>query len=167
MVACPLSYRWETAKDQCPKILRSIKIDFWECLNIQKVKVELFSKDKTVAFVEFDGKDSTYMNWFHNNRVLKSSWPDMRKGGQFNIFSLNKEARYGRHFFINKSYPRNGCPGDSGWFVVMDAPGSKPCRWEKQNSYPQFLYSKDEKVTKWQNMRYGRAEVLNIYIKRA
>ncbi|XP_056000852.1 uncharacterized protein LOC125656393 isoform X1 [Ostrea edulis] len=156
--------RMETLGVTPRKILRSPKIDYWNCLNIKRVRMELNKESKTVAFIEFNGQGSNYMNWFHRGRVLKSSWIDLRRNGRFNFFSMKKEQRHGRHFFINKSY--GGCPNDKGWLVVMDAKGSKPCRWEKQRRYPQFLYSKGNKYGRWRSMRYGKADVLNIYIKR-
>ena len=60
-----------------------------------------------------------------------------------------RENKNGRNFFINKSYA--GCGADTGWFVVTDVSGSKPCDWEKviNETYPQFLYGKYGKVTKW------------------
>eukprot|EP00105_Crassostrea_gigas_P006254 XP_011420119.1 PREDICTED: uncharacterized protein LOC105322914 [Crassostrea gigas] len=82
----------------------------------------------------------------------------------FNQYIKSRETRHGRHFFINKKY--HGCPGDEGWLVVADSIGSKPCQWEKQKTYPQFLYAKQGKSTIWNNMKFGRADVLNIYIQR-
>nr|XP_034299456.1 uncharacterized protein LOC105322914 [Crassostrea gigas] len=146
------------------KTLRSPYIDFWSCLNIKKVKIELTIQGKTMAFIEFDGRGSNYLNWFHNSRIIKTSWTDMQKSGSYNFFSIDKETKYGRHFFINKKY--HGCPGDEGWLVVADSIGSKPCQWEKQKTYPQFLYGKQGKSTIWNNMKFGRADVLNIYIQR-
>lgn len=57
------------------------------------------------------------------------------------------EDRKGRNFYINQSY--RGCPGDTGWLLVAEASNAKPCNWEKQKPYPQFMYSKTGKATKW------------------
>ncbi|XP_078326307.1 uncharacterized protein LOC111123269 [Crassostrea virginica] len=134
--------------------------------DIISVKFQLDTFGETVAFIEFDGRNTDDMNWFHNSRILNSSWTDMQKAGSFNVFSINKENQYGRNFFINRSYA--GCGADTGWFVVNDVSGSKPCDWEKviNETYPQFLYSKNGKVTKWDAKDYGTAHVLNIYIQR-
>ena len=43
-----------------------------------------------MAFIEFDGRNTDDMNWFHNSRILNSSWTDMQKAGTFNVFSINK-----------------------------------------------------------------------------
>ena len=60
-----------------------------------------------------------------------------------------RENKYGRNFFINRSY--GGCDADTGWFSITDVSGTKPCDWERviNETYPQFLYSKNGKVTKW------------------
>ncbi|XP_011414076.3 uncharacterized protein [Magallana gigas] len=144
--------------------LRSPFIDYWDCLKIKKVKFELKVRGKTVAFIEFDGRNSNYLNWFHNSRILKSSWNDMHKSQTYNFFSIDKESRYYRHFFINKNY--GGCPRDLGWLAVKDSANFRgACGWDKHNSYPQFLYGRNGKVTRWNDMKFGKAEDLNIYIQ--
>ncbi|XP_061184497.1 uncharacterized protein LOC133192520 [Saccostrea echinata] len=160
----PSNFQPEKYTNPPRKILRSPFIDYWSCLNIRKVRFELNTRGKTVAFIEFDGRGSNSMNWFDKSRILKTSWTDMHKSGSFNFFSIDKETRYSRKFFINKNY--GGCHRDAGWFVVSDVYGSKPCRWEKRTPYPQFLYSKNGKLTRWYQRRYGKAELLNIYIQR-
>nr|XP_022321218.1 uncharacterized protein LOC111123269 isoform X3 [Crassostrea virginica] len=148
------------------KTLRSPYIDFWSCLDIAKIKFELDTFGETVAFIEFDGRNTDDLNWFHNSRILNTSWTDMLKAGTFNVFSINKENKYGRNFFINRSC--GGCDADTGWFSITDVSGTKPCDWERviNETYPQFLYSKNGKVTKWSDKNYGTAHVLNIYIQR-
>lgn len=68
----------------------------------------------------------------------------------FNQYIKTRETKYGRHFFINKKY--HGCPGDEGWLVVTDTNGSKPCTWEQQKPYPQFMYGMQGKQTIWNDM---------------
>ncbi|XP_061184335.1 uncharacterized protein LOC133192328 [Saccostrea echinata] len=160
----PQNLRLETLGVVPRKILRSPLIDYWDCLDVHQVKLELSTRGKTVAYIEFNGRGSNYMNWFHNSRILKTSWTDMKKSGTYNFFSIDKETRYSRKFFINQKY--GGCHVDSGWFVVSDVKGRKPCEWEKQKPYPQFLYSRYRKITKWGDKKYGKADVLNIYIRR-
>lgn len=159
----PLNARMEKYKRNM-KTLRSPYIDYWNCLNIKKVKIELNTQGKTMAFIEFDGRGSNYLNWFHNSRIIKTSWTDMQKSGSYNFFSIDKETSYSRKFFINKNY--GGCAKDAGWLVVTDINGSKPCTWEQQKPYPQFLYAKEGKMTIWNDMKFGKADVLNIYVQR-
>lgn len=55
-----------------------------------QVKIELNTQGKTMAFIEFDGRGSNSLNWFHNNRIIKTSWTDMQKSGSYNFFSMDK-----------------------------------------------------------------------------
>lgn len=158
----PPKARLETFRSTT-KVLRSPYIDYWDCLNINKVKFELNIKGETVAFVEFDGRGSNYLNWFNNDRILNSSWTDMHKGQTYNVFSIDHQSKYDRNFFINKNY--GGCPKDSGWLVVKEANFTSACEWDNQTTYPQFLYSKNGIATKWSDLEYGKADVLNIYVR--
>lgn len=158
----PPRVRFETFKP-ITKVLRSPYIDYWDCLKISKVKLELNIQGDTVGFIEFDGRDSNYSNWFHNSRILNSSWTDMHKSQTYNVFAIEQTSRYERNFFINKNY--GGCSNDSGWFVVKDGNLTNPCDWDKQTTYPQFLYSQNGQVGKWNDKEYGKADVLNIYVQ--
>ncbi|XP_052719648.1 uncharacterized protein LOC128191556 [Crassostrea angulata] len=159
----PPKARFETLKSTT-KTLRSPYINYWNSLNINKVKLELNTRGNTVAFIEFDGKDSNYLNWFDNSRILSSSWTDVHKSQTYNVFSIDKESRFYRHFYINKSY--GGCPQDVGWLAVKESANfTRACDWDKHSTYPQFLYSRNGKVTKWNDMEFGKADVLNIYVQ--
>uniref|UniRef100_K1PQQ3 Uncharacterized protein n=1 Tax=Magallana gigas TaxID=29159 RepID=K1PQQ3_MAGGI len=144
------------------------------------VKFELNVQGDTVAFIEFDGRNSNFLNWFHNSRILNSSWTDSNIRTIMESFAVDttnqkniilivimwkvKESRYYRHFFINKNY--GGCPRDLGWLAVKDSANFRgACGWDKHNSYPQFLYGRNGKVTRWNDMRFGKAEDLNIYVQ--
>eukprot|EP00105_Crassostrea_gigas_P006256 XP_011420121.1 PREDICTED: uncharacterized protein LOC105322915 isoform X2 [Crassostrea gigas] len=159
----PPKARIETYKSPS-KTLRSPFIDYWDCLNINKVKFELNVQGDTVAFLEFDGRGSNYLNWFNNSRILNSSWTDLDKSETYNVFSIDTESMFGRNFFINKN---NGvCHVRSGWLVVKEKTNiTNLCEWDKHTTYPQFLYSQHGKVTRWIAKEYGKADVLNVYIQ--
>ena len=58
-------------------------------------------------------------------------------------------SEVGRPFFINKLY--NGCPGDAGWFLVLEALTSvTSCTWDKAAHYPMFIYSNSDAAGVWQ-----------------
>lgn len=66
-------------------------------------------------------------------------------------FTRFRESRFYRHFYINKSY--GGCPQDVGWLAVKESANfTSACDWDKHSTYPQFLYSRNGKVTKWNDM---------------
>nr|KAG5692377.1 hypothetical protein BaRGS_007990 [Batillaria attramentaria] len=47
-----------------------------------------------MAYVEFNGRGSNYMNWFSRDRIISSSWTDLRTQPQ-NYFSIEGTI-YGR-----------------------------------------------------------------------
>jgi hypothetical protein len=53
---------------------------------------------------------------------------------------------YSRRFYINKKWGR--CSNDEGWMTVVE--NWSTCSLDKHASYPQFLYSKQEGVTIWE-----------------
>ena len=59
-----------------------------------QVKLELNSGGKTLAFIEFNGRGSNYLNWFHKSRVFNTSWTDMKKNGRYNVFAIDKFVFY-------------------------------------------------------------------------
>ncbi|XP_056014664.1 uncharacterized protein LOC130052771 [Ostrea edulis] len=145
------------------KHLRSPLLDQWDSLRIQKIRVVLGGKGKTLAFLEFDGSGSNMLNWFSKSRLLESSWSDL-KSSRSNFFSIKGHDRDGRrpikrHFFANKRY--TSCLNAVGWFVVIDRPDG--CFWTRSEKTPLFLFSMDSKAAKW-NQCPGLAEVMNIYI---
>uniref|UniRef100_A0A8W8KYF5 Uncharacterized protein n=1 Tax=Magallana gigas TaxID=29159 RepID=A0A8W8KYF5_MAGGI len=93
-----------------------------------------------------------------STKVLRSPYIDY-----WDCLKISKTSKIERNFFINKNY--GGCPNDSGWLVVKDGNLTNPCDWEKHTSYPQFLYGQHGQVTKWNDMEYGKADVLNIYVQ--
>ncbi|KAK3106273.1 hypothetical protein FSP39_016496 [Pinctada imbricata] len=68
--------------------LRSSIIDHWVNANIKMVKVSLFKDGEEVAYIVFNAVGSTKDNWFHNTRILESSWCDVLTNGKYNIFSI-------------------------------------------------------------------------------
>lgn len=61
--------------------------------------------------------------------------------------TLLRESRYDRNFFIDKQ--KGGCGAQMGWLVVKDGNATVACEWEKQTTYPQFLYGQNGNVTRW------------------
>ena len=59
-------------------------------ISYPQVKLELNSSGKTLAFIEFNGRGSNYLNWFHNSRISRTSWTDMKRNGRYNYFSIDK-----------------------------------------------------------------------------
>ncbi|KAK7482378.1 hypothetical protein BaRGS_00026397, partial [Batillaria attramentaria] len=126
----------------CNRHYRSRFLDLWPSSLIDTVKVTVYEHGKEMAYVEFNGRGSTYLDWFSPDRVVSSSWTDLLSEPH-NYFSIagysQSSPRISRSFFINRNY--NGCPGDRGWLVVVDyAPDV--CSWGQGSPTPIILYSR-------------------------
>ena len=131
--------------------------------NVDKVLLALYVKGQIVKQILFNGKGSTFTNWFNGQRVLQSSWNDLKKKTH-NIFSIIGDARVHllRRFMINHAY--GGCAKDNGWLVVGDVvPGG--CSWEKKLARPAFIYAKRSTSALWISRDVARADAMGIFIK--
>ena len=59
----------------------------WFCIALQ-VKLALYKAGHEVAYVTFDGVESTNENWFSAARLTGSSWTDMTHKSTYNVFSV-------------------------------------------------------------------------------
>nr|KAG5688311.1 hypothetical protein BaRGS_009943 [Batillaria attramentaria] len=134
-------------REPCDRHYRSSLLDVWPSTVIDKVRVSWYKEGEEQAYIEFDGKDSTYLNWFSKDKVVNSSFTDLSSEPQ-NYFSI-----------------MGGCPNDEGWSVVLDK--ADPCDWGNSTEpYPIFLFSKLSTFVNWNNENdVGRADVLAITVK--
>ncbi|XP_052078091.1 uncharacterized protein LOC127716016 isoform X1 [Mytilus californianus] len=138
--------------------LRNRIIDNWGTANIKTVKIEFFKNNHVVAWMSFNGRHTDKMNWFSRANLADSSFNDLESCSTFNFFSITGNSR--RKFFVNKSY--HGCPGDDGWFVVIDQTPS--CPWEKKGTIPLFLYTKNFTPRNWTNDMAVPADTMIISV---
>lgn len=152
-----------TETTSCSSHYRNPRVDLWESLSIFQVTIELYKHGSKVAFITFDGKDSNINDWFSSSRILNSSWRDVTPSTIYNYFSIDGHSNCGRSFFVNKQY--NGCPGDTGWMIVLD-PGPLCCPWDDVPNKPQFLYSAVDASVVYQggSTDLGTAEVMAVFV---
>ncbi|XP_033122895.1 uncharacterized protein LOC117121719 [Anneissia japonica] len=139
-------------------------VDNWNILQVRTVKVALYTSEEEVMFLTFDADGSNAENWFSQDRILDSSFSDLKSGIFFNFFSISGHSRADLHrrWFINKSY--GGCNNDRGWFVVVDGRG--PCAWENSaGDSPQFLYAPKRTHHRWQIGSSQSADIFAIFIE--
>lgn len=159
------SYKPTNMRRSCGVHYRDPAVDRWTQIGIQKVKISFFEFGNEVAYITFNGSGSDMTNWFSNDRLLSSSWCDLRSNSVFNYFTIVGDILYNRRFFINRLY--NGCDNDIGHIVVIDKGGpSRPCLFDQHPNYPQFLYSKISTAENWNRRLFGRADHLGIFIMR-
>ena len=142
-------------------------VNNWSNLGIELVKFAFYDTNRELAYVIFNGSDSTMLNWFDRNRVINSSWLDLTSRSVYNIFSIEGHIHpnsYDRRFYINRNY--GGCPKDRGHLAVINSAVSSPvCLFDDQPSYPAFIYSKFNTVDFFQRRMFGIADFMAILIK--
>ena len=143
------------------KHFRNDNVDKWDTLGIKYVKYAFYTEEEEVAYVIFDGVGCDINNWFAQNRVIHSSWPNL-KTHTFNYFSTAGHHDLKRNFFISHLY--DGCPGDLAYMVVKHDKGAD-CSWDKHPAYPQFLYSRYTTFDFMERRMFGLADYMAIFIK--
>ena len=142
---------------------RNYAVDLWQNLRISLVRVALFDEnDKEVAFLLFDGAGSDKMNWFSKERLLDSSWGQLRYDSALNFFSIAGDTSNVRRFFINVRY--SSCPIDHGFLMILDGNSPRPCDYEKRlGQTTRILYSKYPGGTRWSS-EFKQASHMDISI---
>ncbi|GFN98865.1 hypothetical protein PoB_002537100 [Plakobranchus ocellatus] len=131
--------------------------------NVDEVLLAVFNKGQLVKNIVFNGRSSTPTTWFEANRVVVSSWSDL-KTQSHNFFSMEGDPRpqYKRRFFINHKY--NTCQGDLGWFFVGESNGNG-CPMEKSLAKPIFQYVTSSTMAILASDNVARADAMGIFIK--
>ncbi|KAK7489927.1 hypothetical protein BaRGS_00018792 [Batillaria attramentaria] len=129
---------------------------------VVKVRLSLYENGVEKAYAEFDGKGSTFTSWFTKDRLLESSWADL-KTSPHRFFSIAGHESGGlvRRFFLEKNY--GGCPNDNGWLVVLEK--NDTCSWGKTDSVPKILYANSQSNVNWDKGQVGVADVMTISVK--
>lgn len=145
---------------------RDPKVDQWNQLDIKYARVSLFKQSVEVAYIVFHARGSDYMNWFSDNRVVSSSWTDLSPHQSFNIFSIagihstRETYMYYRSFYI--LLKDSGCNNDLAYMGVVELEGV--CNWDVFTAYPQFVYSDMGVAERFNNMMFGRADYMAVFV---
>ncbi|XP_069124266.1 uncharacterized protein [Argopecten irradians] len=143
----------------CTTHFRSGLIDDWASQNFTEAKFVLYVAGVEVVYITFNATNSDYMSWFAKERLISTSYTDLRTNSTSIFFSIPGSTAY-RRFYIQKSY--GGCGNDHGWIQVIDLKGN--CFYDDADSFPQFFYAKDN-VNGQGGYDYLNADVLAIYGK--
>nr|XP_006812409.1 PREDICTED: uncharacterized protein LOC102807374 [Saccoglossus kowalevskii] len=152
--------------DSYPQHFKSSLVERWGELNIQQVKVSLYTAGEEVTYFIFDGTGSDKHNWFSQERLVDSPYSDLTSTTVTNYFSIEGHTEVGRTFFINGQY--GGCHVDYGWLVVRTA--EEACDWDEtgqpESGFPTFLYSELKPFgNTWNDDSPGLADIFAIFIK--
>ncbi|XP_069141059.1 uncharacterized protein [Argopecten irradians] len=121
-----------------PDHYKSDIINYWDDMDITKVKVGVYVGHEERTFFEFDARGCNISNWFDRSKLINSSYTDLLlTSTPVNYFSMEGhkgqtgEDHHVRRFFVNSHY--DGCPNDRGWFFVYDVGSRGICLWEKDH----------------------------------
>ncbi|XP_021371877.1 uncharacterized protein LOC110462289 [Mizuhopecten yessoensis] len=148
-------------------------INYWDDMNITKVKVGVYVGHKQKAFLEFDAQGCDKSTWFDRTKLINSSYTDLLEPSTpINYFSMAghvNEAGPNHHirrFFINSLY--GGCSNDYGWLIVYDGGSVGICEWEKDHNHetPAVLYSPKTTVSHFKEDRaHIKADFMTISVQ--
>ncbi|RUS74921.1 hypothetical protein EGW08_017320, partial [Elysia chlorotica] len=131
--------------ESCDRHFRSHVIDNW--VNIDQVRFSLISGGLEVAYILFDGVGSNSTSWFSQDRVVKSSWPDLGSDSAvetFDLFGMRVVPKLWRTFLIFG--PAAVCNMDQMYTMVIDQGSDSCCLalfWNiVYDGFPSFYYSK-------------------------
>jgi len=166
----------------CTQHYRTGVLDHWHWV-AEVALVAIKDSDvggKMVAYVVFDAKDTGFsvtgqstdpQHWMTQDRVISSSWSDISNSSA-NFFSIQGDTALHRHFYMNHVYgtamtsPDGDCPGDYGWFAAVDKRRAVPCRWEKAQRFPVFVYSTRSTMADFNNPQHvDTADTMAVFVK--
>lgn len=107
----------------------------------------LYQNGTEAISLKFNAAGSNNLNWFSQERLISSSWNDLKDATNITQFAI--VALYYRFFDIALS--RGGCGNDSGWLVIANYPG---CMWEQRDTVS-ILFSTLDRAVTW--MDYGES----------
>ena len=129
---------------------------------VDEVLFAIYVDGQMVKKVIFNGKGSTFTNWFAVNRVISSSWSDLTAHSH-NFFSIAgaEHIDHFRRFFMNLDYDR-GCDGFRGWFKATET--DKGCPVEITAAIPFFQYAAGNTFALWTSTA-AVADAFGIYLR--
>ncbi|KAK3757832.1 hypothetical protein RRG08_049115 [Elysia crispata] len=128
---------------------------------MDEVFFAIYVNNHVVKHIILNGRNSTSTNWFEKNRVIVSSWSDLKSSPQ-KLCSIVGHSYHKRRFMVNNLY--QFCSTDKGWFFAGDT-ASGHCPWEKKLVLPAFLYASDNTAAVWGSNAVARANSIGIFLK--
>ena len=160
---------WETAtstgsdstRSEC-QFRRSDIIDNWEG-SINQVKVEIFKDGLVHSWVIFNGTGSGKYGWFSLNRILNTSWTDLKSSSAtVSLKGQYKKARLYRFLMVEQFAKQ--CQYDVGWLMVGSRGECVANSGYTKNDYPIILFSEKNTKSK-KGSEFSVADKLEVSIK--
>ncbi|KAL8620145.1 hypothetical protein ACOMHN_048089 [Nucella lapillus] len=150
----------------CNSHYKSRIIPLWSLMKIDKVRVSIYTQGRERVHFEFQGENTTPLNFFSPDKLIGSSFTDTnRLQFTYNYFSIEGHVRMPnvqRRFFVNREY-NNGCQKDEGWMVALDS--GDDCDFTKRYPLPAFLFSTAATSQLWNSAFIGSGDALVVAVK--
>ncbi|RUS73624.1 hypothetical protein EGW08_018613 [Elysia chlorotica] len=130
---------------------------------VDEVLFAVYKAGRMVHRVTFNGKGSSPISWFSEDRILSSTWTDLSTKSHvvFSIFGEKTESVQ-RRFFMNFDYDR-GCAGFRGWFYAGDLHGGCPA--DQTIATPMFRYATGSTLAVWASPGSAQADAIGVFLK--
>ncbi|WAR11992.1 SAS-like protein [Mya arenaria] len=117
----------------------------WNNYCFDQIRVSIFNNGIEKAYILFNSTGSTKENWFTSDRIIDSSWTDL-KTAQKEIMSLSGDANTGREFYISGHTSQQNKCDSFGWMMVSTKPS---CYFEAGDAKPTFYYAPGTGQANW------------------
>ncbi|XP_052816208.1 uncharacterized protein LOC128242861 isoform X2 [Mya arenaria] len=130
----------------------------WNNYCFDQIRVSIFNNGIEKAYILFNSTGSTKENWFTSDRIIDSSWTDL-KTAQKEIMSLSGDANTGREFYISGHTSQQNKCDSFGWMMVSTKPS---CYFEAGDAKPTFYYAPGTGQANWAINNPGTGDVFAI-----
>ncbi|XP_076455495.1 uncharacterized protein LOC143290091 [Babylonia areolata] len=153
-------------KKPCDRHYKSKIVHFWSLMDIDQVRVSVYSDGMEKVFFLFNGEGTTSLDFFKADNLVASSFGDINPNTTtFNYFSIKGHERLPevqRRFFVNSHYAKN-CHADAGWMVVVDK--AEMCEFTRRHPVPAVLYSDTGTSQVWKSGVIGSGDILVVAVR--
>ncbi|XP_060086023.1 uncharacterized protein LOC132565398 [Ylistrum balloti] len=142
---------------------KSTVVNSWASYSIDRVKFAMFVSGYEAAFVVFDGTNTDQNSWFAHEKLLYSSYTDIKDAKA--VCSIEGDGI--RRWQIHKTSGPT-CADDTAWMMVLDDDNrTQTCAWDYQSG---FLYSQEpvavqfERESSFNAAKVKQANVMGVFL---
>ena len=135
----------------------------WKNEQIRYINFTVISDGVAVAYMLFNGLETTNKTWFSIGNLVQSSWSDLTKDSSVQVFSI-LGIDYRRWFVAKQASENASCTDDVVWFVVTWNIIYR-CRDEETNQLTKIMYAKNGIASRFDDGGFGIADKFEIWIK--
>ncbi|XP_025084646.1 uncharacterized protein LOC112558387 [Pomacea canaliculata] len=149
---------------KCNRHYRSGLFKYWVQLGVTQVKLSVYKDGEEKQYAVFDGRDSSYLSWFNEQKLLESSWTDL-KTAKKDYFSWDlktlSDPRGNRRMFISNN--SSDCATATGWLMLKES--YDKCDWgnPRDNKFPFIIFSPTSTMVQFKSAE--QADAVGVWIQ--